>query len=214
MSNTSEIEKTQLALLTLLTWRVRAGTTEQLVEFGMLSNLPVSRMLLSACIRAGWLQHAAMVISFRQFHEPLFTWKPNELAPDCEALAWKLTRTRQKAIPKRVQVYWATKKAERLTAGVSGAGRQPLQIEHDLGTTQIFLKHLKNNPETGSAWMNEDILSRCYPDLFPRKIPDAVLMDQEGGITLILECAGQYSAKRIRQFHRFCQQKRTPYEIW
>jgi hypothetical protein len=44
--------------------------------------------------------------------------------------------------------------------------------------------------------------------------PDAVLVDSSMKAAKAIEYGGLYNAKRLDRFHRWCQQRSLPYEIW
>ena len=48
---------------------------------------------------------------------------------------------------------------------------------------------------------------------FGTKVPDAVVSDDGGAITVI-EIGGQYSAARLGAFHRAMRHLDLPYELW
>ncbi|WP_145944461.1 hypothetical protein [Fuerstiella marisgermanici] len=106
-------------------------------------------------------------------------------------------------------VNWAAPKAAHLTAGVSGWGRQPLQIEHDLGTTAMYVSSRPYQSEV--IWYGEDIVRRRFSGV-KKKVPDALLVDRRDNILKVMEFGGQYSRKRLEDFHRTWQP--YPWEIW
>ncbi len=106
-------------------------------------------------------------------------------------------------------VNWATPKAANLMAGYSGWGRQPLQIEHDLGTTAMYVS---SRPcQSDVIWLSEDIIRRRFSGV-KKKVPDVLLVDRHDRILKVMEYGGQYSRKRLEDFHRTWQQ--YPWEIW
>lgn len=106
-------------------------------------------------------------------------------------------------------VNWATPKAAHLLAGCSGWGRQPLQIEHDLGTTAMYVS---SRPyQSDAIWYGEDIVRRRFSRV-NKKVPDVLLVDRSDNILKVMEYGGQYSRQRLEEFHRTWQQ--YPWEIW
>lgn len=196
-----------MQLLDLLTWRVRLATEAQLEEFqpGMANRVHY----LAA---AGFVHSAPMVVSVCETIEPLLRWFPGKNSPRFSALAYQLDKRRFSAPREKNRIFWAAARAVQLVGGVGGRVRQPLQVEHDLGTTQVFLRRRLRDPDSNSCWLGEDCL-RLY--FHPRgKIPDAVLCNAKGRIDLAIEFGGAYSAKRIRQFHCHCQRQGFGYELW
>ena len=196
-----------LLLLDLLTWRVRLATADQLEAFQHLSAVRVRQLLAS-----GFVRSTSMVLSIISPCEPLFRWNPGTNPHSFSALAYQFEKRRGVSPRRKNRIYWATAKAVRLVGGVGGRVRQPLQVEHDLAMTEVFLRRRRLDDETDAQWLGED----CYRLLYrPRgKVPDGVLCNSEGKVVLAIEFGGAYSARRIRQFHRHCDQLRLPYEIW
>ncbi|MCA9047201.1 MAG: hypothetical protein KDA89_00635, partial [Planctomycetaceae bacterium] len=106
-------------------------------------------------------------------------------------------------------VNWATPKAANLLAGCTGWGRQPLQIEHDLGTTAIYVSSRPYQSDV--IWYGEDIVRRRISAV-NKKVPDVLLVDRRDNILKVMEYGGQYSRRRLEDFHRTWKQ--YSWEIW
>lgn len=203
-----QLNKPDLALLDLLTWRLRVATETQLLRLDETSvcRLPTLRRQRLICCQN-------LVACVPVMVEPIFAWSPGQAGPDCGALCWRLEHRRQRLAPQRVRVYWATALALKLM-GSSGTGlRQPMQIEHDLGTSAVFLRHWQQDPDVAQKWLGEDLYRLSYR---PKgKVPDAVLCDADGNVTKAIEVgSAAYSAARLGAFHRHCAKLLLPYELW
>ena len=200
------LDGVDLEILKLLTWRVRLATGTQLVEFS--GSAARTRKLHVA----GLLAKDSTVAAVPTLVQPLAIWLPGQEAPDFQALAWKLLQRRRSTRPKRVRVFWATKRAVQISGGVGGRIRQPVQVEHDLGTTATFLRRRIVAPEEAERCVGEDI----YRLQAARgcKVPDALLCSATGAAERAIEYGGAYAASRIRGFHRHCSGQKLAWEIW
>jgi hypothetical protein len=196
-----------LDILDLLTRRVRLATEEQLVELS--GN---SRGVCRRLVAAGLLHRAVIVAAVPELTGPLATWRPGQLPPRFAALAWKLEKRRRETPSRRTPIFWASQAAVRVVGGIGGHIRQPVQVEHDLGTTATYLRRHQLCPESTSLWVSED-LCRLFQSQ-RRKIPDAQLMSPEGVAELAIEFGGAYSASRLRTFHHSSSLQNLPWEIW
>lgn len=204
-------------ILEMLTQAARVATDEQLDTFAALCATfqgpvasAISRLLVS-----GYLTCHDMSIRTPTIDVPLFSWQLHDPPPDCAALAAHLARRLTETPWRRVRLFWATRKAICLVGGVSGLNRQPLQVQHDLCTTEVYLKLLERGlQQSEHIWVGEDILRREFPHLFKRKRPDAAILQKPDRPICLLETGGTYSADDLRHIHRSYARERVPYELW
>jgi hypothetical protein len=204
MGNANRLANDDLALLEMLTWKVRLVAEPQLAP--AIKPNPID------LVRKGFLRSRiiqAKVIACRQ---PLATWRAGQAPPDFHALAWCLENRLRQARPSRCQVLWATPKCTRLLGGCGGSIRQPTQVEHDLALAGVFLARASIDPASWDAWLGEDVWRQQLTRR--EKVPDAVLVNDHGKATLAIEYGGAYSAERLRAFHRHCARQSLPYELW
>lgn len=201
----------QKKVLDLLTRRVRVIEESQLVRAWQLGSLSLrralkaleARHLISLGKAATRLPIAARTIAM---------WEPGDLPPDFVRMAWMLERRYYESPVKPRWIAWARKRAARLTGGIGGSIRQPLQLSHDLGVASMFLNRVAS---TSQNWVSEDLFRREFRRTsFLQKVPDAVLVNEDAKIVLAIEYGGKYSSERLSQFHADCQRARIPYEIW
>lgn len=200
------LDAADMDLLNLLTWRVRLATERQLREFSPKATAP--RRLQ----QAGLLAKASVAVSLLELDGPLASWAPGLPLPNFPSLAWRLHQRRLSAPSRSVLIYWATPRAVRVAGGVGGEIRQPMQVEHDLGATAIFLRRRILDPASTSRWLGEDIYRQLHAPV--GKIPDALLCSADGTPELAIEFGGAYGVGRIRGFHRHCASKLLPWELW
>ncbi len=204
-----------LPILELLTLRTRVATRDQVLAFAQLYPMGKceGESLLSILRKWGYLACQRLPIGCPVLIEPLVAWNGNE-APDFVALASRLTARVEVAPCRTTEIYWATKKAEPLTGGLSGQNRQPLQVQHDLGITAVFLRSLEQDSFPADFWLNEDIARRDFGWFCPSKRPDAIVVDDDDQPIQIIEIGGIYSAADLRRMHRFFSKERVRYELW
>lgn len=195
------------AILDLLAWRTRVATEGQLKLFSALKPRSLRRLLVH-----GLLHRQDLVVCLPELFVPLFAWMPGEDKPDCAALCWRLEQRRKQLRPRRERVFWASAQAQKLMGGGGAGLRQPMQVEHDLGTTAIYLRYWQEDPEIAQKWLGEDLYRLLHR---PKgKVPDAVYCNPDGVVQKAIEFAGAYSAARLAAFHRHCARLFIPYELW
>ena len=204
-------------ILVMLTQATRVATEQQLHAFAELYPTfqgpcagAITRLLFS-----GHLTCHDMTIRLPKIDTPLFCWQIDDPAPDCATLSSDLTRRLTFTPWQQTRLFWATRKAISLVGGVSGLNRQPLQVQHDLCTTEVYLKFLERGlGQSTDFWVGEDILRREFPHLFKKKRPDAAILQKPDCPIRIIEIGGIYSADDLRHIHRSYARERIPYELW
>ncbi|MCP5127491.1 MAG: hypothetical protein H6973_18210 [Gammaproteobacteria bacterium] len=141
---------------------------------------------------------------------PLFAWQPGQATPHFGGLSYRLKKRWDQA-PVPTTVYIATEKAARQFGGFGGKLRRPLQATHDLHVAQLYLQFLQTAPERAALWVSEE---RFAPERRHEKLPDAVLRDATGNITLVIEFGGAYDSKHVERVHLDCVTRSLPYELW
>ena len=205
-----------MPILTMLTQATRVATESQLQtvtalypNFSLTCSCAIARLLAS-----GYLTCDDLAVRVIRLDHPLFRWQPNVPTPDFVWLANALARRFANAPWRRTRLYWATPKAVSLVGGSSGLNRQPLQVQHDLCTTEAYLKFLENNTNPDDHWVGEDALCRILSRRFRRKRPDAVILREMETPVRIIESGGVYTASALRHNHRCFMRERIPYELW
>ena len=188
----------------ILTARVRIASTGQLAAACGVASATLARRL-GAMERMGWVQCGVGSLRCPVMLQPVSTWRPEDPDPSFQRLAWRLDCRWATTEPTRCHLWWATPLAVAEFGGVGGSIKQNLQIEHDLAVTEVFLRRGRY-----ANWRMEDIFEEGE---FGTKIPDAVVADELGLITVI-EIGGQYSAARLEAFHLAMERLNLPYELW
>lgn len=204
------LEGIKRVLLIALTHQLRLASDAQLQMLqGGKTNIVRSLRWLN---RQGWLERQLVVVALPRIKNPIQKWRLKMEVPDFDSLAWTLIKRLRDATPERMTVNWATEKTVRFLGGVGGRLRQPLQIAHDLGVTSVYCRRHALKLRSG-IWVSEDLFRLSFAQ--PRsKIPDAVLLNDLGEVESAIEYGGEYSADRLRAFHRFCAKRGWPYQIW
>lgn len=197
----------ELAMINWLTWQVRLATADQVKEFCDGHASPARNLE-----RTGYVKKTDLVVAIARLESPLYVWAAGQEGPRFDSLAWTLEKRRRRVQQRRTTIFRATERAVRLCGGCGGRLRQPLQIDHDLGTTAIYLRRRVLDPESACRWLSEDMCRLLFAN--NGKVPDAVLCTAEGPLERAIEYGGHYSATRLRGFHRACCRRRLPYELW
>jgi hypothetical protein len=204
-------------VLFLLTWQLRVVTTDQLqriltARFGLTTS---AARTVRPLVREGLLNSARTAATFVESTSPLFVWTYGDKSPDPTALAWQLEKRWRQAQTRTVTICWSTRRAAQLLGGMAPFRGHAGQLEHDLGTASILTTFYETDPDSAAAWVGEDILRRDYSDGNPalKKNPDGAFVADDQ-IRQVIEFGGQYSARRIRRFHRHFARHRVPYAIY
>lgn len=234
---------THLAVLEFLTWQVRLATDQQIQQVlnAQEKFTCQSSRVLRQLARAGLVHRRRVAVAVPVLSQPLCCWFPGDRTPNFRSLAWRLFVRNERAHRNQTLVNYATSRAAQLLNGASGWHRQPLQLEHDLGTTAMYVasrlaplrggadqtrKVAKKQSESvsevplragmsnctkASIWYSEDIVRRRFRGVNP-KVPDALVMDSDENVVRVMEYGGQYSRRRLENFHRHW--KHLPWELW
>ena len=144
---------------------------------------------------------------------PILSWAPGEPDPDCGAAAYRCQSRWAAAGPRATTVYAGTRTAAGVYGGsAAGKLKTGYHATHDIGVSEIYLRLLRDDPESAARWVGED---RLAPYRRGRKLPDAVLAGRADATPeLVLEFGGAYDKRRVAAFHRECADRRLPYEVW
>jgi hypothetical protein len=190
-----------------------------------------AREALGPLIAAGFIERRDVLAEPElALREPVFVWRPGELAPSFGAISYRLQSRWERAArgPERgicvTPIVTATKKAAVRFGGFARGVPRPDQVGHDLHCTQIYLQFAQTDPAAAAAWTFEESLTymrkrglvKPNDEKRPRreKLPDAVLMDEEGNIEMVIEFGGRYDAKRVEKLHVWCEALSYPYQLW
>jgi hypothetical protein len=206
-------ERDEELLMTLLA-RVRVLSLGQIADtwwHGLASRGVCARRRMRVLAeRALVTQLRVMARPLPILREPVVRWKPGEAEPNFGPVSWKLQR-RWKEPPRQTLVYVATRQAGRRFGSTrSSRFKYRHQATHDLGVSQVYLALRAHTPERALRWTGEDRLSHRRGE----KVPDALLLPAGEGRLEAVEFGSAYDASRLRAFHRDCQRKELPYEVW
>lgn len=204
-------------VLETLTWCVRCAMLEQLQSIldvwvgGRSSAAGAIRRL----VKGGEIESRSAVVSLPEVARPLFIWMPRQAPPNFHALAWSMEKRWKAARPRRVVLCWATKQGAKRTGGLACFPERATQVEHDLGTAAVYAYFCQTQPLLAEGWVGEDILRRDFTarERWLSKIPDAAIFRDER-LQYIIEFGGQYSVKRLKRFHKHCQNHNLPYMLY
>ncbi len=150
----------ELRLLSLLTWKTRAAADVQLASVVGItdSKRPAFVRRLKQLARRGFLSRHCVSIALLVPEAPLVNWLPDLPEADWQAVAWKLQHRWNELSATRVWINVATRQAASVVGGVGGRLRQPMQLQHDLAMTAVYLVR-QAVCVPGEIWIGEDALS-------------------------------------------------------
>lgn len=204
----------QRALLITLSFKVRFLSIDQIARTWWtptLAGVSTTRRQMATLMASGDLiRRQVLAHPEIPLKAPVFEWEPGRPDPAFGALAYAI-QTRWTETVQDTEVYMATPQSAHRLGGVAGEIRRVYQATHDLHMAAIYLQALAQGPARAIAWVYE---TRMGPPKFREKLPDAVLRDEAGTIRRIIEFGGTYDAHRIEKLHRYCVERRLPYELW
>lgn len=209
------LTETDLRLLTMLSWSVRAiADVQAIVALGIPAEDESAfvRRLNRVARRRLLARHRVSVALF-QPEAPLVDWLPGMPEPAWHSISWQLQRRSSLTRTARVWVMWATREAVALVGGVGGQLRQPMQLQHDLGVTAVYVVR-QAQASMDETWVGEDAFRTLVGSPKRSKIPDALIVDRDYKVQRVIEFGGLYGPKRLKNFHRYWARKHIPYEIW
>jgi hypothetical protein len=212
----TQLTARDLDILHALTHCVRLFSIQQIAgcwwKFAA-KNSTALRDRIRILVECGWVRRGTVFARpLPHIEQPLFVWRPREPAPAFDTLAWK-SQSRWSEAAKTIPVIVASDKSSRRFFGRRARGiRQGFQTTHDLGVAEVYLRFREQFPSQISQWRGERMIAHLRRR---KKVPDAVIADESlWPPILVVEFAGEYSARRLRQFHHVCVKEQLPYQLW
>jgi len=190
---------------------VRAFTASQVADGFLAGNGRQASRLLATLVSQQLLVRTRVPIrEIPACEKPLATWIAGADAPNFETLVVTI-RDRWQSAPTKVTSIYLAGPAATSVLGYRATGRlkRPLQASHDLGLAGVYLAVRRDRPHLAKFWFGEDVAPKQLGS-----VPDAIYIDGAGKTSIAFEFCGLYSAKRLRAFHRHCDQRRLRYELW
>ncbi len=160
------------------------------------------------------------------FNSPLALWVPGQNPPPVTRLSFQLGRRWAQQGVRTRQCYLIGPRYAALT-GITNSTqlRRPIQASHELAMADLYLHFHTNRPTDASYWLAEQAYRHPHwqerlismegsPFAIVGQKPDVLLVDENGVVVKAIELGGVYNAKRLERFHRWCQRRSLPYEIW
>ena len=166
---------------------------------------------LGVALDAGLIdRHVVLAPPLPRLDRPVATWRPGAPLPDPRAVSRAL-RSRWGGDPRPTVVYAATPKACRLYGAPPAGFQEPTKVAHDLGLARVYVTALRDRPDVARRWAGE----RLYASLLKgEKLPDAMILDDRGVPTLVVEFGGAYSANQVKSFAESTRARNLPFELW
>lgn len=139
---------------------------------------------------------------------PMVQWSIGDVIPDLETVATYLHR-RAMTDASMQSIVIAASKAVALFGSGRAASIKLTQLTHDLHVSEVYLRY--RNGELVKRWLSEDRLTVDWP---VRVRPDAVLADETGQLSHVVEYGGDYPVDRLIELHEQLASIPLSYEIW
>ena len=207
-----QLRKRDLVLLEALALRVRVLGQRQAAEAFWAGHIANTRRRLKQLVTAEMLSRAIVPAQpLPELIQPIVRWQPGHPIPDVNQVAFQLqSRWRYRSLRPTV-VYFPTEKTIMQFGGRVRSQNKTIQITHELGVTETWIRYFQQNSQMTSVWVGEEILA---PTRVNQKLPDAALVDQHGEPTLLIEFGGSYAAARVAAFHDDAAYRQLPYHLW
>ena len=200
-------------LLAALVQKVRLLSQKQIAEHWWQGETPNARRRLKSLVEAGLLKR--LTVSARTLPPitaPLVTWQLSEVEPDFGPIAFQLQSRWARRAVRPTTTYIASEKASQLFGGrARGELKHPLQATHDLGVAAVWLALAELAPKWANAWQGEDLHAVSRRG---EKLPDAFIVNSAQETVCVIEFGGAYDTARLLAFHRDCEVRAIPYQIW
>ena len=199
-------------VLQALAMRVRLFSVRQLAGT-MWNNASTARRRLARLGKVGLVSSVRVTArTLPGTMEPVVTWRPSQPPPRYGAVAWSL-QNRWTIPPRTTTLYLATRRTGNLFGTRrTGAIPQPLQVDHDLGVSAVYLRYWQHEPELAARWLGEDA---GHKHSTGEKNPDAfILREDRSTVARVIEFGGAYPAERVQAFHEHCEREGLAYELW
>lgn len=211
-----ELTKRDVEILEALTQRVRVFSLGQIARtwWANSKNSPDNasdRLKILASENLVEL-HRAPAHPEIEMTAPVIDWAPGDLTPDLGSSSYKL-QSRWNQHPVMTVCVSATRTAMNRLGG--HGGRPPREIErtHDIHMAAVYLLYRSKTPEILPSWIFEERIKQERKREKFERLPDVILRDRSGA-ERVVEFGGAYSKAKLELFHRYCKEKKLPYEVW
>ena len=207
-----------LSVLDTLAWRVRVMTISQISRayFG-LDDRYASRRVAALARTQLLVTHSVVARVPGLFLSPMFRWEEGESPPAANRISVKLMERWRNLPALAVTVVTLGSRGAKLVGGNRTARIAHVhQVGHDLGLTEVYIRHLDRVPAIMTRWFGEHAL-RVLQDSGTESWglrPDAVMLDSREKVAHAIELGGLYSPARIQALHEALASYGVTYEIW
>ena len=200
-------------ILRALATKVRLFSLRQIAECWFIGDVANTRRRMRSLKNRSLVNQVTVRSrNLPEFSSPLIQWRPGQPDPRFEAVAHILQSRWTGRSVRDCAAFIATTQTAQLFGGVQrGELKKQLQVTHDLGVAAVWLTLFRTMPAVAEAWCGEDLLAATRRG---EKLPDSFLLDGDGQIAAVIEFGGSYDAARVEEFHRDCDDRQLPYQLW
>jgi len=202
------------ALIRTLTRRVRFLSIKQAARtyWGRTADPEESaRRRIASLEEAGVLRRFTVLAHPElELDQPEACWQPGGTPPDFGAVSYRLKARWTETVQPTVIVI-ATEGAGNWMGGHGGRLPRPSEATHDLHLAAVYLHMLRHAPERARFWKSEAALQAAGAGRNSR-LPDAMISGRQE--KTVIEFGGAYSKRKLMEFHRHCEDRQLPYEVW
>lgn len=197
-------------IISTLSGPCRLATVDQIARsFWGRSKSPNTdaRKRLSILADAGFVSTSVIMAHPEiELPEPVFSW-PGDDPEDLGRIAYRVKKRWTQPLH-ATSVVIATPEARKLLGSRPGRPTRRSETTHDVHLTAVYLTYLQADPQIATRWVSGDHLET---DDFER-VPDAIIKDDRGDISRVIDFAGSYGAGKLKEMHR--EFARFRHEFW
>jgi hypothetical protein len=203
-------------ILFTLTHRVRCLSVEQVGRtWWSTAKTPTkdAARRLTVLAKEGLIERfATLARPELELAEPVCNWSPDSPRPDFGKIAYLLKTRWRDAQPRRTSLVIATRQAVLLLGGQGDRRPRASETTHDLHLAAIYLRLVAAEDKRAKRWVSEAAL---YSQGWGRnaRLPDAMILAKRGPHTVV-EFAGEYSKRKLIEFHDEFSNRGLCYELW
>ncbi|TWU64524.1 hypothetical protein V7x_00680 [Crateriforma conspicua] len=200
----------EIEIVEALTLKVRVFTAKQLTEFWPGSEESDVIDAMKPLCDVGFVDRrevfAHPIIDVFHDGSAAGQWTPGDPPPtddEFRALAdFFQSRWSDAEVP--FTVFTATKRAANLMGSHIVDPPKDDQWTHDIHVAETYMQLRAANPDTAQQIIGEGALPKLGREIARMKDPDLFLVDDKGQAETVIEFAGAYDEKHLRDLHRHC----------
>lgn len=199
---------TATAVLQALGRCVRVLTAEQIASGWFDCDCDLAEETLTPLSDGSLIErHRVFAHPLIEISPPVFHWKPGDPTPSDEQFADLAAhfQGRWTEPVEPIDVYVATRTGVNVVGGYAPDPPETEQWTHDIHVGEMLINLIEeNSTDVVESIVGEAALPKLGKDIKWMKDPDMFVVDENGSALQVLEFAGAYDEKHLRDLHKHC----------